>query len=243
MTAMEVVLILIIVVVASTVGTLTGFGLSTIMIPVMVLFYPMPETLLFVGVIHWFSDLWKLLLFREGIRWRLILSFGIPGIVATILAARLLFSISGTVLARILGVFLIAYVVFLLTKSAFKVRQSPATAAIGGTLSGFSAGIFGMGGAIRALFLSAFDLPKAVYLATAGAIAIAIDTPRLATYVWQGARLEPLLLWGTLLFVPASFLGANLGKSLVNRIPERHFRKVIAAFLFIIGLKLLIHPA
>ena len=45
-----------------------------------------------------------------------------------------------------------------------------------------------------------------------------------------------------LLFVPASFLGANLGKSLVNRIPERHFRKVIAAFLFIIGLKLLIHP-
>ena len=187
MTAMEVVLILIIVVVASTVGTLTGFGLSTIMIPVMVLFYPMPETLLFVGAIHWFSDLWKLLLFREGIRWRLILSFGIPGIVATILAARLLFSISGTVLARILGVFLIAYVVFLLTKSAFKVRQSPATAAIGGALSGFSAGIFGMGGAIRALFLSAFDLPKAVYLATAGAIAIAIDTPRLATYVWQGA--------------------------------------------------------
>ncbi len=138
--------------------------------------------------------------------------------------------------------FLIVYVVFLLTKSAFKIRQSPATAAIGGALSGFSAGIFGMGGAIRALFLSAFDLPKAVYLATAGAIAIAIDTPRLATYVWQGARLEPLLLWGTLLFVPASFLGANLGKSLVNRIPERHFRKVIAAFLFIIGLKLLIHP-
>ncbi len=98
MTAMEVVLILIIVVVASTVGTLTGFGLSTIMIPVMVLFYPMPETLLFVGAIHWFSDLWKLLLFREGIRWRLILSFGIPGMAATILAARLLFSISGTVL-------------------------------------------------------------------------------------------------------------------------------------------------
>jgi uncharacterized membrane protein YfcA len=239
---MEVILILIVVVVASLIGTLTGFGLSTIMIPVLVLFYPMPETLLFVGAIHWFNDVWKMVLFRQGIRWPLILSFGIPGIVATVLAARLLFSISSTVLARILGVFLIAYVIFLLTKSAFGVRQSTATGAIGGALSGFFAGIFGMGGAIRALFLSAFNLPKAVYLATAGAIAIVIDTPRLATYVWQGARLEPLLLWGMLLFVPASFLGANAGKRLVDRIPERHFRKVIAAFLFIIGVKLLIHP-
>jgi len=239
---MEVVLILIVVIVASLIGTLTGFGLSTLMIPVLVLFYPMPETLLFVGAIHWVNDLWKLVLFRQGVRWPLILSFGIPGVLATILAARLLFSISGVVLARILGVFLIVYVVFLLTKSAFKVRQSTTTGAIGGALSGFFAGIFGMGGAIRALFLTAFDLPKAVYLATAGAIAIAIDTPRLATYIWQGARLEPLLLWGMLLFVPASFLGAKAGKRFVDRIPERHFRKVIAIFLFIVGAKLLINP-
>ena len=239
---MEVVLILIVVYVASLIGTLTGFGLSTLMIPVLVLFYPMPETLLFVGTIHWVNDLWKLLLFRQGIRWPLILSFGIPGVVATILAARLLFSIPGAMLARILGVFLIAYVIFLLTKSAFRVRQSTVTGAIGGALSGFFAGMFGMGGAIRSLFLTAFNLPKAVYLATAGAIAIAIDTPRLGTYVWQGARLEPLLLWGMLLFVPASFLGANASKRLVDKIPGRHFRKVIAVFLFIVGAKLLIHP-
>ena len=239
---MEVVLILIVVFVASLIGTLTGFGLSTLMIPVLVLFYPMPETLLFVGAIHWVNDLWKLLLFRQGIRWPLILSFGIPGVVATILAARLLFSIPGATLARILGVFLIAYVIFLLTKSAFQVRQSTVTGAIGGALSGFFAGMFGMGGAIRSLFLTAFNLPKAVYLATAGAIAIAIDTPRLGTYVWQGARLGPLLLWGMLLFIPASFLGANAGKRLVDKIPDRHFRKVIAVFLFIVGAKLLIHP-
>ena len=110
------------------------------------------------------------------------------------------------------------------------------TGAVGGALSGFFAGIFGIGGAIRAMFLSAFDLPKAVYLATAGAIALAIDTPRLITYIWQGARLEPLLLWGLLLFVPASFLGARIAKGLVNRIPQQHFRKIIAAFLLILGL-------
>lgn len=239
---MEILLILIVVMVASAVGTLTGFGLSTIMIPVMVLYYPLPQALLFVGIVHWFGDIWKLVLFREGIRWRLILSFGVPGVLATILGAHLIFSISNAVLARILGVFLLAYVVFLFTKSAFRVSQSTAAGAIGGALSGFSAGIFGMGGAIRALFLSAFDLPKAVYLATAGAIALAIDTSRLATYVAEGTRLESPLFWGMLLFIPASFLGARLAKRLVNRIPQAHFRKVIAAFLLIIGLKLLINP-
>ena len=239
---MEILLILIVVAVASLVGTMTGFGLSTIMIPVLILFYPLPQTLLFVGIVHWFGDLWKLVLFREGIRGKLILAFGIPGIVATIIGARLVFSISGTILARILGIFLIGYVIFLIVQRAFKVGQSTLTAAVGGGLSGFCAGIFGMGGAIRGLFLSAFDLPKAVYLATAGAIAMAVDTTRLGTYLVQGTRLESRLLWGMLLFVPASFLGARLAKALVNKIPQQHFRTVIAAFLLVVGVKLLIWP-
>ena len=146
---MELLVILILVIAASAIGTVTGFGLSTVMIPVLALFYPVPETLLFVGVVHWCNDLWKLVLFREGIRWKLILEFGLPGIVATVIGAHLLLAIPGTALERVLGVFLIGYVAFLFAKSAFKIRQSPAAAVTGGALSGFFAGVFGMGGAIR----------------------------------------------------------------------------------------------
>ena len=129
---METILILIVVIVGSIVGTLTGFGLSTVMIPVMVLYYPLPEALLFVGIIHWFGDIWKLILFREGIRWRLIFSFGIPGILATILGAALVFRVSAVVLSRVLGVFLIAYVLLLFAKDAFRIRQTLASGMIGG---------------------------------------------------------------------------------------------------------------
>ena len=45
-----------------------------------------------------------------------------------------------------------------------------------------------------------------------------------------------------ILFVPASFLGARFGKGLLERIPQEQFRKIVAAFLFIVGLRLLIRP-
>lgn len=79
---MEIILITFVVIIASSVGTLTGLGISTLMVPVLLSFYPVPQTLLFVGIIHWFGSIWKLLLLRKGFQWMLILSFGIPGIAA-----------------------------------------------------------------------------------------------------------------------------------------------------------------
>ncbi|MFH1718029.1 MAG: sulfite exporter TauE/SafE family protein [Planctomycetota bacterium] len=239
---MEIPLILFVVIIASFVGTMTGFGTSTIMVPILLNFYPLPETLLFVGIVHWFGNIWKLILFRTGFRWKLVLSFGAAGIAATFLGARLVFSVSPGVLLRVLGVFLICYVVYLFVKGSFKIKPSLLAGACGGALSGFLAGIFGIGGAVRGLFLTAFDLPKEVYIATAGAIALIIDTTRLTTYLTEGARLENLPLWGLLIFIPASFLGARIAKSAVNRIPQQHFRKVVAVFLLLVGIKLILLP-
>lgn len=240
---MEIPLILPIVVIASFVGTMTGFGTSTIMVPVLLNFYGLPETLLFVGIIHWCGNIWKLILFRTGFQWKLVLSFGAAGIAATFLGARLVFSISPAVLLRILGVFLICYVVYLFVKGSFRIKPSLPAGVCGGALSGFLAGIFGIGGAVRGLFLTAFDLPKEVYIATAGAIALVIDSTRLVTYLAEGARFEHLPLWGLLIFIPASFLAARVAKAAVNMIPQKHFRKVVAVFLLLMGIKLILLPA
>jgi uncharacterized membrane protein YfcA len=228
------------VIIASGIGTLTGFGTSTIMVPVMLLFYSVPQTLFFVGIIHFFGNVWKLLLFRKGLNWRLILSFGIPGIAATFLGASLVFNIPRPIFSKILGSFLILYVIYLSVESSFKVKSNIVFGAFGGALSGFLAGVFGIGGAVRGLFLTAFDLPKVVYISTAGAIAICIDVTRLTRYFSQGTRLPTLLLYGLPLFIPASFLGAAIAKHIVDKIPQQHFRKIVAVFLLLMGIKLLL---
>lgn len=240
---MDIALIAGLTLVASAVGTISGFGTSTIMVPVLVGFMPLPQVLLLVSIVHWFGDIWKMLLFRSGLRLRLVLLFGIPGLVATALAGSLVFQASETLLSRVLGAFLLAYVAFLFLKGRFEVPQTAATALIGGSLYGFSAGIFGVGGAVRGAFLAAYDLPKGVYIFTSGAIGLAIDTGRIATYLAQGATLETRFWWSLLLLVPISFDGAKIGEQIVHRIPQTRFRLVVAAFLALVGVRLLLAPA
>lgn len=232
---METVYITALVFVASTLGTMTGFGISTVMIPVLLLFYPLPQTLLFVGIIHWFGDIWKILLFRKGVNWKLILGFGVPGIIAGFAGASLTFQVSEAILMRILGGFLLGYVAFIFLEPDVRLVRKTRNMIAGGALSGFLAGIFGVGGAVRSAFLTAFDLPKAVYFATVGAIALLIDSTRLITYVTGGTKLEPGLLWGMLAFIPASFLGARIAKMIIDYIPQKLFRLFITIFLAALG--------
>jgi hypothetical protein len=237
---MEIAYITILVFVASIIGTMTGFGTSTIMVPILLLFFPLPQTLFLVGIIHWFGDIWKILLFKKGLNWKLILGFGIPGILASFVGAFLTFQISDKILMKILGGFLLAYVIFLVFTPGFHLPKNKKIMIAGGAFSGFFAGIFGVGGAIRATFLTAFDLPKAMYLATAGSIALLIDSTRLITYLKGGTKLEPMLLWGMIVFIPVSFLGAKIAKRIISHIPQKSFRRFITIFLALIGLYFLI---
>ncbi|MCC4766475.1 TSUP family transporter [Methanosarcina sp. DH1] len=238
----EVVYIALLTLLASLIGTMAGFGISTIMVPVLLIILPLPQTLLLVGIVHWFNDIWKMLLFRNGIRWKLLLAFGLPGIFTSFLGSSISLRISREILSRALGVFLIAYVIFIIFNRTFKLSQKLSVAISSGTLTGFFAGIFGIGGEINAVALSAFNLEKAVYVATAGAIAFMIDSTRIATYIQGGTRLDPVLVSGFLIFIPVSLIGAMIGKIEIEKIPQEKFRNFVAVFIFLFGLKLVLFP-
>ncbi len=225
---------------ASAVGTATGFGTSTVMVPVMTLFVPMPVVLLFVGVIHLFGDVWKVLLFKRGFDWRLIIAFGAAGIAASYVGASLSLRVDSLPLKRILGGFLVGYVAFILLRPQWRLPKTTPTAVSGGLLSGLFAGFFGVGGAVRGAFLAAFDLPKAVYIFTSGVIALFIDVTRVSRYFAGGTRLPGDLLAALAVSIPISFAGAWLAKHLVERVPQEFFRRFIGVFLALVGAKLLI---
>lgn len=237
---MSFVLLSILTFIATYVGTITGFGSSTIMLPIVVLFFPLPIALLFVGILHTFNDIWKVILFREHVHWKLILLFGIPGIALSVIGANIALSVDQNLLSKILGIILILYVLLITLRPNFHLPKNNLSAILGGSLSGITAGIFGVGGAARGMFLSAFNLKKQTYLFTSGMIALFIDLPRLTAYFYGGVRLYDDLLWGMVIFIPLSFAAAELGKYAVDKIPQKHFRLFIGAFLLLVGIRLFI---
>ena len=237
---MELIYLTTLTLIASAVGTMTGFGTSTIMVPLLSLFLPLPLVLLFVGVLHWFGDIWKMLFFKKGFNWKLIILFGIPGIITSFLAASLPITLPELLLQRSLGSFLVFYVAFLFFAPNWKIKASNSGALLGGTLSGFFAGIFGVGGAIRSTFLTAFDLPKSVFLFTSGVIGLLIDSSRLSQYLLSNIKLNSSLTKTIILCIPVSFLGAYIAKQLVDKIPQKSFRLFITFALFLVGLRYLL---
>ena len=224
--------------VASIIGMLAGFGISTIMLPVLVTFLPTSQAILIVGIIHWFNGLWKMLFFKKGIDRSLIIYFGIPSMLASIIGALFIMKVPIVVFHKLLGLFLMMYVSFLWWNPSFAIPRSLFNTIFGGILSGFSAGFFGIRGAITSSFLIAYDLPKEIYLATIGAIALIVDSTRLVTYWFGGMQLSLSGLIGLLIFVPISFLGAYVGSLLVDKIPQKQFRSLVTMFIGFLGIKL-----
>lgn len=226
--------------VASIVGTVSGFGLSTIMIPVLVLFTNPIEAIYVTAIVHWFGDVWKVVIFPRSVRWRIFIPFAVAGLLAAIAGATLTVDVRHDLLLRLLGFFLVAYGVFLATHHVLRVRARRTAALVGGGLSGLAAGMFGVGGPIRSAFMAAFNLPKAAYVATLGAIGIVVDVARVATYAGSGVQLSGRLWWSLLVLVPVSFLGAELAKNILTKISQKVFRTSIAILVLVVGLKLLI---
>lgn len=238
---MNIELLFLLIFTASLLGTITGFGTSTMMMPVLLFFYPTEEVLLFVSLVHWINAAWRLMVFRTGFDLKLVLSFGLVGIVAAYFGAKSFFVVDEVLIEKTIAVFLFAYAVFLWFNPQFKIKFSYWTGSLAGMLSGFVAGIFGMGGAIRGAFLSAFNLEKQVYLANSALLLMLIDTARITTYLNQGLSFENILglaWWQFALSLFMAMAGVQAGKLVVGKIPQEKFRLGIAIFLLLIAIKL-----
>lgn len=110
---------------------------------------------------------------------------------------------------------------------------------VGGSLSGFLAGLIGTGGALRGAFLSAFGLPKEKYIATAAAIALAVDVTRIPVYLSHGFLQNRYYWYLPVLFILA-LAGSFTGKQIVKQVSQKTFKKIVLLAILIIGLKFII---
>ncbi|WP_116217187.1 MULTISPECIES: sulfite exporter TauE/SafE family protein [unclassified Allomuricauda] len=225
--------------VAEIIGTIGGFGSSVFFVPLGNFYFDFYSVLGMTAIFHLSSNLSKIFLFKKGLDKKLLLYIGVPSVFFVIAGGFLSKLVDGYALTVVLGVFLVVFSLLFLIKKEIVVLPNKRNAVIGGTLSGFSAGLLGTGGAIRGLTMAAFNLEKHAFIATSAFIDFLIDFSRTFVYYNNGYIGKQELTYLPFLFA-IGLIGTYLGKKILAYIPQDKFRSLSLLFILLIGLATLI---
>lgn len=222
-------------IIAEILGTVGGFGSSVFFVPMASYFMDFQSVLGITALFHLSSNITKLGFFRKGFDKTLMLYLGIPAILFVSLGAVISKYVNPKLLTLFLGIFLLAFALLFLINKNLKVNANKKNAFIGGSLSGFFAGILGTGGAIRGATMTAFNLNKEKFIATSALIDLGIDLSRSIIYTYNGyVNKDDLYLIPILIGV--SIVGTYLGKKILDRITQKQFKRFVLFLLAGIGL-------
>lgn len=252
---MELVTIALVSAVASLLTFFTGFGLATVLTPVMLLFFPAPTAIMLTAIVHLLNNLFKYALMRSHIDWLTVLRFGLPAGVGAFLGAWLLsffpartlivsYSFGGrvfdvTALKLTIGALMVFFALFEAIPRLRKIEFSQNKIYLGGLCSGFFGGLSGHQGALRSAFLIRAGLAKEVFIGTGIAVACIVDLTRLVLYRPFSAGLD-FSAHGVLIITAsaAAFSGALAGNLLLRKTELKTIQLVVAVGVSIIGLSL-----
>lgn len=228
------IIFLLLVLIVEVLGTVSGFGSSLFFVPLASFFFDFHMVLALTAALHIMSNTSKVVLFRKGLDFKLILKVGIPSIVFVLIGALLTTYIVSQVFEIVLAASLMVTSIVFFAWPHLNVKPTWTNSLIGGSISGFLAGFTGTGGAIRGLLLSAFQLQKNTFVSNSAFIDFGVDITRGIVYFSNGYfQNEYIYLLPVLLII--SFLGTYIGKKILHRMSETFFRKIVLLFIFITG--------
>lgn len=235
----------------------SGFGLGTLLLPVLLFFYPPEVAVAATAVVHLLNNLLKVALVGRFADRKILWRFALPAIPAAFVGAWLLHLLAGgeavarytvgsrdmsvTPIGLVVGALIVLFAVLDLAGVLKKRALPPRLLPLGGLMSGFFGGLSGHQGALRSLVLVRLGLDKTGYIGTAVSASTLVDLTRLAVYgtAWIGSwdaiattySLRPLLI-----AVGAAFLGTFIGLRLLGKVTLAGLHRLIGILLLVAGL-------
>lgn len=238
---------------ASMLTFFSGFGLGTMLTPVFLFFFPPEIAVATTAVVHFLNNLFKLVLVGKHAVKNVIIKFGLPAIIGAFAGAALLgwlsdfdqtislLSFETSALNLILGLLIFIFAIIELAPTLEKAQLPESWMFGGGVLSGFFGGLSGHQGALRSAFLVRFGLKKEQFIASGIVIACLVDTIRIGTYAFtfevsHFSNNIPYIISATL----AAFVGATIGKRLLQKVTITILQKFVGILMFIIAVLLIL---
>lgn len=233
----------------------SGFGLGTILTPVFMIFFPVEVAIALTGVVHFFNNIFKLILVGKKIDKQVALRFGIPAVIAAFFGAWLLLQLTGlgplfsyrlgtrlfevSPVKLMVSLLLIIFALIDLIPYFANLQFGKDKLPIGGALSGFFGGLSGNQGALRTAFLIKTGLSKEAFIATATVVSTFVDFTRLSIYATRFSKANlhdnlTLVLCATL----AGIAGSFIGNKLLKKVTLKFIQRLVALMLIIVSLAL-----
>ena len=230
----------------------SGFGLGTLLAPVMMLFFPAEVAIAMTGIVHLINNILKLFLTGKHANKSVVLTFGVPAIVASFVGAWILLQISEMpvffsyqiwgrdmnvypvkfIIAILLMIFALIEIIPFFKKLQFSQKWMP----FGGILSGFFGGLSGTQGALRSAFLIRSGLSKAAFIGTTAFVSTMVDITRLGVYSGGMIRhIEISNIYILLAAVCSAAAGAVLGNQLLKKVTIDFVKNAVAILLLVIA--------
>ena len=229
----------------------SGFGLGTVLTPVMAIFFPIETAVAVTAVVHFANNLFKLALFGRQADWNVSLRFGLPALGASFAGAWVLvkvaaleplfsYSVIGAELlvtpVKLLVGLLIVFFAVQELRGGKKQAIPAAWLPLGGVVSGFFGGLSGNQGAFRSAFLLGAGLGKDAFIATGVVLACIVDITRLGVYA--GMAGSQMIIDNTGLVVAASlsaFLGVHFSRKVLKKMTIQTVRVLVGVMLLLLG--------
>jgi uncharacterized membrane protein YfcA len=247
---MEIVIISITAFATAILTFFSGFGLGTILTPVFMLFFPVELAIALTGIVHFFNNIFKLILVGRNANKEVLIRFGIPAVLAALLGSLVLLNITNSAplfsyvafgklyevypIKFIVSILLILFASMDLVPYFQKLQFGKDKLILGGFLSGFFGGLSGNQGALRNAFLIKAGLTKEAFIGTAVVVSTFVDFTRLGVYATRFEKpglfenLE-LVIWATI----SAITGAYLGNKLLKKV-TLGFLQVLTAIMLIL---------
>ena len=226
-------------VVSGATATVAGFGIGSLLTPILALRVGMPTAVAAVALPHALATAlrgWRL---RRSIDWTVLRRFGVASVVGSLVGALLIGPIGARSLTFILGGLLVLTGILAVTGLGAS-QAIPSAAVIPlGALSGLFGGLAGNQGGMRAVALLHFRLAPQAFVATATACALLVDAARTPVYLWRaGSALRPI--WPLILVAAAGTLaGTLIGERILLGLPPARFRRVVGGVVLGVGIVVL----
>jgi len=224
----------------------TGFGLSTILLPVFVIFFPAAIAVPSTAIVHFLNNFYKLFIYFKKINLKVLIRFGVPALLASIAGAFLLKKLSSNErdLEIILGILIISISFLEMIPAIRNLKIGIKWAPVGGIISGFFGGLSGHQGLFRSAFLIKSGLNKNSFIATGVGIAVLVDITRLSVYgstIFTTSIISTDGFWLPVIISTTSALfGVSLATDLVKKMTIGVIRNMVFALIFISGFLLIL---